>query len=66
MTTKDAVDLRPEVQWFAEQMELQLRANDHKGGWQGDTYMALLTRLKEETDELYECIKRLGQNAKTK
>lgn len=25
--------LRPEVQWFAENMERALRANDHKGGW---------------------------------
>jgi SOS-response transcriptional repressor LexA len=27
------VTLRPEVQWFAEQMELALQANDHKTGW---------------------------------
>ena len=25
--------LRPEVQKFAEEMEKQLRANEHKGGW---------------------------------
>lgn len=25
--------LRPEVQWFAEQMELALQENEHKGGW---------------------------------
>ena len=44
--------LRPEVQWFAEQMERTLRKNDHKGGWQVDSSGALLTRLKEETEEL--------------
>jgi hypothetical protein len=27
------ITLRPEVQWFAEQMELALQANDHKLGW---------------------------------
>ena len=44
--------LRPEVQWFAEQMERKLRANDHKGGWQDDTELALLIRLLEETSEV--------------
>ena len=44
--------LRPEVQWFAEQMELALEANDHKGGWGNDSSSALLTRLREETEEL--------------
>ena len=28
----DKLELRPTVQWFAEQMELKLRANDHKDG----------------------------------
>ena len=27
------MNLRPEVQKFAEEMERQLRANEHKGGW---------------------------------
>ena len=44
--------LRPEVAWFAWQMELQLRANDHKGGWQGDALLSLWDRLYEEADEL--------------
>lgn len=27
------ISLRPEVQWFAAQMELALKENDHKTGW---------------------------------
>ena len=46
------IELRPEVQWFAEHMELALQANDHKGGWRHDSCSALLIRLREETDEL--------------
>ena len=26
--------VRPEVLWFAQQMEAKLKANDHKGGWE--------------------------------
>jgi len=44
--------LRPEVLAFAHLMEQQLRANDHKGGWDEDHPRALLSRLREETDEL--------------
>lgn len=48
----EQITLRPEVQWFAEQMELTLRNNDHKGGWKEcDTYW-LLSRLDEEKREL--------------
>lgn len=47
------LELRPEVARFAQLMERRLRANDHKGGWRGDTPHALLRRLREETDELY-------------
>lgn len=56
------LEVRPEVAWFAEQMELQLRANDHKGGWQGHESGELFDRLHEETDELAEC---LGDNEYT-
>jgi hypothetical protein len=52
---REDVVLRPVVQWFAEQMELQLRANDHKGGWAGDSTESLLDRLDEEVAELREC-----------
>ena len=46
------IELRPDVQWFAEQMELKLRENDHKGGWEGVTPLWLMARLREELDEL--------------
>ena len=48
----DKITLRPEVAWFAEQMELVLRANDHKPGWQNDAPVDLLKRLYEEVEEL--------------
>ena len=31
---EEALDVRPEVKWFAGEMEKQLGANEHKGGWQ--------------------------------
>jgi len=43
---------RPEVRAFADLMEAQLRANDHKPGWKEDNAFALLERLREETEEL--------------
>lgn len=50
---RDGADiLRPEVRWFAEQMELALRRNDHKGGWQDCDYEYLSDRLRDETLEL--------------
>jgi hypothetical protein len=30
---KDMHEIRPELGWFTEQMEMQLLDNDHKGGW---------------------------------
>lgn len=42
------MNLRPEVQRFAELMELQLRANDHKPGWKNDTARSLFRRLSED------------------
>ncbi len=44
--------LRPEVRWFAQEMERQLRANDHKGGWQEMSPFVLGRRLLEEYEEL--------------
>ncbi|AHD06471.1 hypothetical protein [Paenibacillus larvae] len=49
---KEEIKLRPEVQWFAEQMELKLRENDHKGGWSDENLEHLLWRLGEEYAEL--------------
>ena len=46
------IELRPEVRWFAEQMELQLQANDWKGGWHNDGLAPLYGRLREEMQEL--------------
>ena len=45
------IELRPIVKWFAEQMELQLRANDWKGGWDDCPLAYLNGRLREETVE---------------
>ncbi len=44
--------LRPEVRAFAIAMENQLRANDHKGGWQGMGTAECIERLQEEMEEL--------------
>lgn len=33
--------IRPEVRWFAEEMEMELRKHEHKGGWIG-THMDFL------------------------
>lgn len=43
---------RPEVVAFANLMERQLRANDHKPGWTGENPWPLLDRLYEEANEL--------------
>ena len=44
--------VRPEVRWFALQMEKQLKANDHKPGWRDDDFEYLMQRLSEEVNEL--------------
>lgn len=56
--------LRPEVRLFAAMMERKLQANEHKGGWQDDTALALLRRLREEADELERCLQ-VGMSAPT-
>jgi len=43
---------RPVVRWFAAAMEVELRTNDHKGGWDDCTLGYLAKRLREEVDEL--------------
>ena len=50
-TATDSHGLRPEVLWFAQEMEKKLRANDHKGGWDDDE-VSLYKRLKQEVAEL--------------
>ena len=46
------MELRPEVQWFAEQMERVLRENDYKGGWHEMTTRELWERVHDECLEL--------------
>ena len=50
------LELRPEVAAFAQAMEAQLRANDHKPGWRGDSPEILMRRLYEEAGELRRCV----------
>jgi hypothetical protein len=51
--------IRPQVEWFAAQMEQTLRQNDHKGGWEESPLWYLLERLKEETIELEVALERV-------
>lgn len=44
--------IRPCVMKFARQMERKLRENDYKGGWEKETNEYLLSRLREETDDV--------------
>ena len=48
----DVIGLRDELAWFAQEMEQQLRRNDHKGGWDSLSFPRMLQRLKQETKEL--------------
>lgn len=52
----DVRGVRPVVQWFAEQMEAKLKANDHKTGWLKDEPESLLKRLNHERKELANAI----------
>lgn len=49
---------RPEVRAFADLMEAQLRANDHKPGWKNDNDLDLFERLGEESAELLSALHR--------
>lgn len=46
------VAIRAEVLRFASLMELRLRQNDHKPGWDGESLRDLLVRLRQEASEL--------------
>lgn len=50
------LELRPAVRWFAEQMELKLRENDHKGGWLGIGMEYAQRRMREEALKLEDAI----------
>ena len=54
------VDPRNAVLWFAQRMELVLRAHDHKGGWKTCTMKYLTDRLREEQVELEWALSGLG------
>lgn len=47
------MELRPEIQWFAEQMERKLQENDHKPGWKEDSIESLLWTLEGKYSKLY-------------
>lgn len=55
--------LREPVRWFAELMEVKLRENDHKGGWQDCSLDWLVERLYEEAKELWVEIDRVEPEA---
>lgn len=46
------MNLRPQVQKFAELMEARLREHDHKGGWEKDDARILTRRLVANADTL--------------
>lgn len=52
---EEEIKIRPAVMRFAAAMELKLRQNDKKGGWDRCSYRYLLCRLKEEVQELDQC-----------
>ena len=51
-----SIKLRPEVRRFAEQMELKLRENDHKGGWNDCHIYWLVQRIGDEQKELIDAV----------
>lgn len=46
------MNLRPQVQKFAELMEARLREHDHKGGREQDDALTLTRRLRSNADTL--------------
>ena len=54
--------LRPEVQRFAEEMEKQLRKNEHKGGWKNCSYDFLRQELYKNYYELNMLLEHPGGN----
>ena len=46
------MELRPELQEFAEEMERVLRNNDYKSGWDSISIHELFERVKDEFEEL--------------
>ena len=56
-TDRPPVLVRESVWWFAQQMELKLLENEHKGHWARDSLLGLLQRLHEESCELLAAIR---------
>ena len=50
------IALRPEVLWFAGEMEHKLQRHDDRPGWQDEPLSYLVRRLLEEVDELSDAI----------
>jgi NTP pyrophosphatase (non-canonical NTP hydrolase) len=53
---KEKINIREEVQEFAEVMEKKLKANDYKGGWENCSIDFLTYRLREEQAELFQAL----------
>lgn len=59
----DDVGVRPEVLRFAAAMEMTLRLNDDKGGWSRCPPEYLLSRMKDEMQELETALASPGEHA---
>ncbi len=46
------IELREQLRWFAEQMETVLGQNDHRGGWESETWEYLFVHLEDKIKEL--------------
>ncbi|MCK5601150.1 hypothetical protein KAR91_04720 [Candidatus Pacearchaeota archaeon] len=53
-------ELRPELEWFAEQMEKKLKENDDKRGWAGEKLSWMHSLLEREVKEVKAAFKDLG------
>lgn len=51
-----AIKLRASVRRFAEQMELQLQANEHKGGWDSEHVYMLIQQIGNEHRQLIDAV----------
>lgn len=56
-----AAPVRGEVAAFAVRMERELKENNHKPGWKGDSIASLTARVCEETRELERAVAELDR-----
>lgn len=54
-------NVRPEVKWFAEQMEKRLAENDWQPGWKHADVFHLYEKLKHNTVHLYLALRRFTE-----